>query len=329
MDAKPLISVIIKTFNEASGIVGTIESVKAQLSLYPHKIIVADSLSTDSTQALAVSQGVTVVSLTNPSDRCCGVGPQLGYLYSEGEFILLLDGDMTLQEGFIEQAVSFLQENVDYAGVAGSVSMNEVDSYEFKSRQQRMDKIYPVGDCDHLGGGGLYRREAIEQIGYLTNRNLHAYEEAELGIRLKKSGYKLHRLATPFFYHVSYDMPSMELLKYRWKNKYVCASGELLRGGLQGGYFPEALKKVKNEAVFAVYLIVLFLALISTQLSLFGVVLLPLLAFFVLKWLKNKSYRDAAQSIINLSVFSAGLIKGLLRPVRDPNTPPEHTLIQK
>ncbi len=329
MDVKPFISVIIKTFNESAGIVATIDSVKTQLGEYPHKIIVADSLSTDNTQALAVAQGVTVVSLTNPNDRCCGVGPQLGYLHSEGEFILLLDGDMTLQAGFMEQAVSFLQENADYAGVAGSVSMNEVDSYEFKSRQQRMNKIYPLGDCDHLGGGGLYRREAIEKIGYLTNRNLHAYEEAELGIRLKQVGYKLHRLAAPFFYHVSYDMPSMELLKYRWKNGYVCASGELLRSGLKGGYFPEALKKVKNEAVFALYLIILFLALISTKLVFFGVVLLPLLAFLALKWVKNKSYQDAVQSVVNLSVFSAGLLKGLCRPVRDPKQAPEHDVIQE
>lgn len=329
MRVDPFISVIIKTFNEAAGIVATIESVKTQLASFPHKIIVADSLSTDETQSLAVAQGVTVVSLTNPADRCCGVGPQLGYLHSEGDYLLLLDGDMTLQAGFIEQAVAFLQDNPTYAGVAGTVSMNEVDSYEFKSRQQRMSQIYPLGDCDHLGGGGLYRREAIEKIGYLTNRNLHAYEEAELGIRLKKAGYQLRRLDVPFFYHVSYDMPSMQLLKYRWKNGYVCASGELLRSGLKEGFFPEALKKVRNEAVFALYLLVLLLALLSGSGKAFIVILLPLLAFFALKTVKNRSYKDGAQSVVNLSVFAAGLIKGLFRPVRDPKTAPEHQVIQK
>jgi hypothetical protein len=80
--------------------------------------------------------------------------------------------------------------------VAGSVEMDDASNYEFKSRKQRLHLIYPHGDTDHLGGGGLYRRSAIE-IGYLTNLNLHGYEEAELGIRLQAAGYKLHRLDAP------------------------------------------------------------------------------------------------------------------------------------
>ena len=67
MDNIPFISVSIKTLNEAKGIEKTIDSIRRQLVGYPHKIIVADSLSTDSTQQLAVNKGVTVVSLTEPS----------------------------------------------------------------------------------------------------------------------------------------------------------------------------------------------------------------------------------------------------------------------
>ena len=86
MDNKPFISVSIKTLNESECIEKTIDSIRKQLIDYPHKIIVADSLSTDNTQQLAIDKGVTVVSLTDPGDRCCGVGHQLGYLYSEGEY---------------------------------------------------------------------------------------------------------------------------------------------------------------------------------------------------------------------------------------------------
>ena len=121
MDQKPFISVSIKTLNESKCIEKTIDSIRKQLIDYPHKIIVADSLSTDNTQQLAIDKGVTVVSLTDPGDRCCGVGHQLGYLYSEGEYLLLMDGDMELEEGFVDQAVAFLQAEPEYAGVAGTV----------------------------------------------------------------------------------------------------------------------------------------------------------------------------------------------------------------
>ncbi|MGL5586586.1 MAG: glycosyltransferase, partial [Aeromonas veronii] len=71
MTPSPLISVIIKTYNEEAGIADTIASIRSALADYSHQIIVADSLSTDSTQAIACQLGVTVVSLTDPADRCC------------------------------------------------------------------------------------------------------------------------------------------------------------------------------------------------------------------------------------------------------------------
>lgn len=329
MDNKPFISVSIKTLNEAKGIEKTIDSIRRQLVGYPHKIIVADSLSTDSTQQLAVNKGVTVVSLTDPGDRCCGVGHQLGYLYSEGDYLLLMDGDMELEEGFVDQAVAFLQAEPEYAGVAGTVAMDEAVNYEFKSRKQRINQIYPVGDCDHLGGGGLYRRGAIEKIGYLTNRNLHAYEEAELGLRLGNAGYKLRRLNIPYFFHTSHTLPTFKMLRHRWKTRYYQAPGELLRCSWGKPWFMGALNMVRNEAVFALYLIVLFAALFTFNRDVVAIAFLPLLAFALLKIVKNRSLTDGLQSVINLVVRSVGLLKGCIYPVRDPLTPPNSKIIHE
>ncbi|TYL42891.1 glycosyltransferase family 2 protein [Dickeya sp. ws52] len=329
MSDKPFISVSIKTFNEAECVEQTIDSIRRHIADYPHKIIVADSLSTDNTQQLASAKGVTVVSLTEPSERCCGVGHQLGYLYSEGDYLLLMDGDMELEEGFIEHGIAFLENHPDYAGVAGTVEMDGAANYEFKSRKQRIHKIYPLGDCGHLGGGGLYRRAAIEKIGYLTNRSLHGYEEAELGMRLLSAGYKLHRLNVPYFRHTSYTMPTFTMLRYRWKNGFLWAPGELLRSAWGTPHFREALKIVKNEAIFAVYLVALLLAILTFNAGVISAALLPLLAFVALKTIKNRSLLNGLHSVMNLAVFSAGLVKGLTRPMRNPMTPPDSKVIQE
>lgn len=326
---KPFISVSIKTLNEAECIEKTIDSIRQQIADYPHKIIVADSLSTDNTQQLASARGVTVVSLTEPGDRCCGVGHQLGYLYSEGEYLLLMDGDMELEKGFIDSAIAFLVDHPEYAGVAGTVEMDDATNYEFKSRKQRLHEIYPLGDCDHLAGGGLYRRSAIEKIGYLTNRNLHAYEEAELGMRLLDAGYKLHRLDTPYFSHTSHTMPTFKLLKYRWRSGYHQAPGELLRSAWGKPYFGYALKMVKNEVIFTLYMLILLIALLTFDAEIIGMTLLPLLAFIILKTIKNRSLIGGLQSVINLTVLSVGLIKGLSRPMRDPTMPPGSKVVHE
>ena len=329
MSNKPFVSVSIKTLNEAECIEKTIDSIQQQLADYPHKIIVADSLSTDSTQQLASNKGVTVVSLTQPADRCCGVGHQLGYLYSEGEYLLLMDGDMELEKGFIESAITFLESHPDYAGVAGTVEMDDASNYEFKSRKQRLNRIYPVGDCDHLGGGGLYRRAAIEKIGYLTNRNLHSYEEAELGIRLVAAGYKLHRLNVPYFIHTSHTMPTLKLLMYRWRAGYNKGPGELLRSAWGKPYQRVAVKMVKNEIIFSIYMLILLIAILTFDIDIIVLAILPLIIFIILKTIKNRSLISGLQSVLNLAVLSAGLIKGLTHPMRDPMTPPDSKVIHE
>lgn len=323
----PSITVSIKTLNEAEGIEKTIDSVRKQLSKYPHQIIVADSLSTDNTRELAQAKGATVVCLDNASDRCCGVGHQLGWLYSDGDYLLLLDGDMELEAGFLDTAVNFLQENAEYAGVAGSVEMDDASNYEFKSRKQRLHLIYPLGDTDHLGGGGLYRRSAIEKIGYLTNLNLHGYEEAELGIRLLAAGYKLRRLPVPYFRHASYTMPTFKMLAYRWKNGFLWAPGELLRNAWGKKHFPAAFKIVRNELIFTLYLLMVIAVLLSAQPLLIAIAMLPLLLFIAAKAFKNKSLRDGVQSAINLSLFSAGLLRGIVNKPKNPMTPPAVTVV--
>lgn len=329
MANKPFITVSIKTLNEAECIEKTIDSIQQQIADYPHKIIVADSLSTDNTQQLASAKGVTVVSLTQPADRCCGVGHQLGYLYSEGEYLLLMDGDMELEKGFIDSAITFLEAHPDYAGVAGTVEMDDAANYEFKSRKQRLHEIYPIGDCDHLGGGGLYRRVAIEKIGYLTNRNLHAFEEAELGMRLLHAGYKLHRLDVPYFSHTSHNMPTFKLIMYRWRSGYNQATGELLRSAWGRPYLSHVLRMVKNEIIFSIYMFLLLVSILTCNAEIIGVALLPLLAFIILKAIKNRSLINGLHSVINLAVLSAGLVKGLTHPVRDPMVPPDSKVIHE
>ncbi len=57
MSEMPTVSVIIKTYNEEEGIAKTIHSIRDNLHAYPHEILVADSLSSDNTQKIALGLG--------------------------------------------------------------------------------------------------------------------------------------------------------------------------------------------------------------------------------------------------------------------------------
>ena len=92
--------------------------------------------------------------------------------------------------------------------------------------------------------------------------------------------------------YTSYTMPTFKMLAYRWKNGFLWAPGELLRNCWGKAHFPAALRIVRNELIFTLYLLVLLICLLTFNGKVIAIALLPLLAFIALKAIKNKSLRD-------------------------------------
>lgn len=176
------VSVILKTLNEEARIGAAIESVLAALDGVGGEVIVADGGSRDRTLAIAARYPIQVVQLEPSIRPSCGIGPQLGFQYSREPFICLMDGDMLLDPGFLPEALSYLSANPRAAGVTGHVEEMNDTSLEYVRRRRRVSPENRIGTIDRMNGGGLYRRAAVEQAGYLSDRNLHGYEEFDLGL---------------------------------------------------------------------------------------------------------------------------------------------------
>lgn len=208
-----LVSIVIKALNEQANIERTLRSAVAAARAIEGEVILADSGSTDATVDIARAYPVKVVQLANPDERSCGIGAQLGYQYARGEFVYILDADMEISVDFLRQALALMAQDEGLAGVGGRVEEMQLSSLEFQARAQRGAADMQAGNVDHLAMGGLYRRSAIDAIGYLTNRNLHSYEEFELGLRLRSAGWRLMRLPVVSVRHYGHTMPAYRLLK--------------------------------------------------------------------------------------------------------------------
>ena len=127
---QPELSVVIKALNEAGKIEACLRSVIAATDPATTEIIVADSLSEDETVAVASRFPVKVVQLKRIVDRGCGSAAQLGFQYARGRRLLLLDGDMELDPGFLPAANAALDADPKLAGVAGLV-VDRVMTLEF------------------------------------------------------------------------------------------------------------------------------------------------------------------------------------------------------
>ena len=320
------VSIIIKSLNEEKRISAAIESALRALRRVGGEVVLADSCSTDRTVELALAYPIRIVTLANAGDRCCGVGPQLGYQHSHGEFVYLLDGDMQMHEGFLEVALDFMLAHPDVAGVGGQLVELNTESLEYIARSAQARAHVKPGAVDRLDGGGLYRRSAIEAAGYFSDRNLHSYEEFDLAIRLRSLGWKLWRLSMDVVHHTGHDAPPYHLLMRRWQTHYLWGLGELLRASAGQLRLKMVLQGLRE---LWIYLGILgwwaFLFSIAfwpvagiTRLAWFAAALAAPLALMV--W-RKRSFSQALYSIVSWCFNAAGLVRGVLRPRRPASAP--------
>lgn len=230
------VSIVIKCFNEEQKIEAAIRSAlkaRSEIGSIPFEVVVADGLSTDSTLVLAEqwarSEPVRVLQMINETDRTCGAGVELGFLGSRGDRLFFMDGDMVLQQGFLSRALQYLDKHPRCAGVAGLVVDESIRNATDRIRL-RQGLNNSVGAQPWLHGGGLYRRDALmSAAGYAGDARLAAFEEADLGLRLERAGWTLHRLDVPATVHRGYALPAWRVLWLRWRGGRFHAAGRLLR----------------------------------------------------------------------------------------------------
>lgn len=320
------VSIVIKALNEEANIAGAIESCLAALADVGGEVILADSASTDGTVQVASRYPVRIVQLARASDRSCGAGPQLGWQHSRGEYVYIMDGDMKLVPGFLEEALSFLAQHPEIAGVAGRVVELNTESLEYRERGERSEKLEAhrvPGQVDRLDGGGLYRRRAIEEAGYFSDRNLHSYEEFDLAVRLRSLGWKLWRLPFDSVTHYGHDAPPYQLLARRWRSRYACGLGELLRGAVGKPRMKLVTRGLRELRLYvavlawwAVLLSVPFWPLATDARAIAGAALFAA-PFAAMSW-RKRSVARGVYSVVSWCVQAAGLVRGFLAPRQSP-----------
>jgi glycosyltransferase involved in cell wall biosynthesis len=331
---RPDVSIVIKALNEERHIAGAIESALAALAGIEGEVILADSASTDRTIEIAARYPVKIVRLNSIAERSCGAGVQLGYQYSRGRFICLIDGDMRLHREFLAAGIRFLQDNQGYAGVGGMIVEREADNLEYVKRASARDVDRLPGTVDQLDCGGLYRRAAIVTAGHFGDRNLHSREELELGVRLRALGWKLARLDVRAIDHHGHAGNAYALLLYRWATGLAFGTGEVLRATLGRNGFWLALRKMRRELCLLSAVHVGWLALIAapfligTPAAGFTAALLLGLLPFALMSLKCRSVHLGIYSVAAWNVYAAGLWPGLARRRVDPSTWIDSTVVR-
>ena len=170
----------------------------------------------------------------------------------------------------------------------------------------------------------MYRTQAICDVEYFADRNLLAFEEFELGARLRKKGWKLARIDMPAVDHFGHELPGYELLWKRVKSGYPQAAGQIIRSAFGKSHFIKILGLRQlwyGPIVWGWWLSFGIVALVpdwtNRILFLFGLILAPLAGLSI----RRKSLRLGLFSYVSWNVAAFQMLLGLFRKRVCPQRP--------
>jgi GT2 family glycosyltransferase len=198
----PDIGVVVIGRNEGQRLVGALCSAKAGGA----PVVYVDSGSSDGSVELAGSHGVKVWQLDQTSPFSAARGraegvPALLCANQGVKYIQFLDGDCSLDSGWLACASSHLDSTESTGVVCGQLSEapSELSLY---SRISPQSWLQPPGELKSCGGIFMIRREVYEAVGGF-NPALLTREESDLCARVRSSGYQVVRLSAQMAQHDS------------------------------------------------------------------------------------------------------------------------------
>lgn len=166
-----MISIVIPALNEASGIAGTIDSLKRALAGSPEagaEILVVDDGSTDETGRIAEEAGATVVR--HPHNVGYGQALKSGILAAGNDTIVIIDADLTYPAESIPILVAEFRQGFDM--VVGARTGHHYEGSVFKGPLRQVLKFlveFSAGRSipDANSGLRVFSRRTIS--GYLPH----------------------------------------------------------------------------------------------------------------------------------------------------------------
>ncbi|MFH1195540.1 MAG: glycosyltransferase [bacterium] len=226
----PFFSIIVPVYNEGKLLRDTIKSL-LKLDYPSYELVVVNDGSTDDTAAVAEEfvgyqqghQSLIKISLINKPNGGKSKALNAGIQYSEGDFVLCMDGDTKLSPNSLKLGIRHFMDPA-VGAVAGNVKvenrknmMTDLQALEYieglnmpRSAQGflRMVNIIP-------GPIGIFRKQALKDAGYYSSDTFA--EDADLTLKILAKGWRVNYEPNAVAYTEA-PVNLYQLLKqrYRW-----------------------------------------------------------------------------------------------------------------
>lgn len=211
------VSIIILTWNALEYTKKCIDSIRHHTN-YPHEIIFVDNASTDGTVEYLrklVKEYPNYKLIENQVNKGFAAGNNQGAAIASGEYVMLMNNDVLVPDGWLEGLVASLErdEKIGMVGpITNSISGRQMvrdvpytDENGFHVFAQRVRKIYngQLTPRYRIAGFAVLMRKALyEEVGGLDESfGTGNYEDDDLCLKVREKGYAIMVDESVFIHH--------------------------------------------------------------------------------------------------------------------------------
>lgn len=273
-----LVSIIIVTYNTLQMTQECIESVIEKTHDVEYEIILVDNASSDGSKE-CFERDNRIKYIYSEENLGFGRANNLGYQYSSGKYIFLLNSDTLLINNAVFDFVQYMKTSDDDLGCLGCQLVNanlhpihssgafpgikqfadRILSFTFwefyKSIRKKECPISHDADVDYITGADLFmRRSVIEECGMFDPDFFMYFEETEMQYRFAKAGYKRRIIVKPQIIH---------LVGASYKKKNHSLKGVIREMKSRYIYCQKTMGYAKGKMIAAMHLLMIPRILIS------------------------------------------------------------------
>jgi len=188
---KPLVSIVILTWNRCSYVLRAIESVYDQ-PYRPIEVIVVDSASSDKTIESIYKKYPEVKAIRLHKNLGCPGGRNIGLANCSGDIIFSLDDDAWLDPSALNVCVERFQKEINLGVIACQILNPKKTS--LNNLKEHYTYLFSGGAC-------AIKKKALNKAGYFPSDFFRQAEEGDMALRILEAGYSILYFPKSIVYH--------------------------------------------------------------------------------------------------------------------------------
>lgn len=333
-DALLYLSIVIIARNEGNNIARSIESVLKAVEKWPRtEILLVDSASTDGTVEIAKRYPISIVRIPSSWFLSVAAGRHIGMHNTHGELVLHLDGDMELDQEWIDRSVPYALTHPEVAVVGGFRRDIFISNGQIIGEEDvRHDSLGRILEVNSVCGVMLCRRSALQHVGGFQPF-IRGEEDIDLCMDLRYAGYKIIRLPYLTCRHYCIHDKSFSGIIRRVKLNMWLGFGQVLRYHLGTPLFWNYLRLNLALVLYSFGILLsictVFLIFVTKNNIYLGCYLVLILGLLVVLSIKKRSLNKALLSVFTQTMIAYSALRGFfMRPHTSEEYPTDVEIVQ-